>query len=63
VRSAAGAPRRATVAVPGAGRLTVEVFDATGRLVDRSRISSTRTKSGRALSVRVLPGGFTLARR
>ena len=58
VRSAAGTSRRTSVMVPGSGPATVEVYDDAGRRV-------TRSSAGRqaSVSVRVLPGGFTLVLR
>jgi hypothetical protein len=57
LRSAARVPVRATVSVPGAGRATVEIYNAAGRLAARSYADDT------AVVARVLPGGFTVVRR
>jgi hypothetical protein len=50
----------ATVAVPGHGRLVVEVYDRTGALRDRSQPGSAGTQT---VNVHVLAGGFTVVAR
>ncbi len=54
LHSAADSTRTVTVDAPGAGPVVVEVHDATGELVRRSEAGPG------AVTVRVLPGGFTL---
>jgi hypothetical protein len=58
LRSAATTPLSTTVAVPGSGPATVEVYDGAGRLVG----ASTSKASG-AVPVTVVAGGFTIVRR
>jgi hypothetical protein len=58
LRSAATTPLSTTVAVPGTGPATVEVYDGSGRLV-RARTS----KGAGAVPVTVVAGGFTIVRR
>lgn len=57
VRSFATAPRRAVVAVPGTGQASVEVYDASGRLV-----LAHRSADG-SVSMVLPPGGFAVVRR
>lgn len=57
LRSAARAPKTASVTLPGHGPATVEVYDARGVLQSRY------TATGTVVSVSVLPAGFTIVRR
>jgi hypothetical protein len=60
LRSADTSATWATVAVPGHGKLAVEVYDSTGALRERSQPGSAGTLT---VNVHVLAGGFTLVRR
>jgi hypothetical protein len=57
VRSFAATPRKAAIAVPGAGRALVSVSDHTGRLLTRYAVS------GSVVHIVVPPGGFVTVRR
>jgi len=57
VRSFATAPRRAAVVVPGTGQASVEVYDASGRLV------LAHESAQRSVSMVLPPGGFAVVRR
>lgn len=57
VRSFATAPRRAEVAVPGTGRASVEIYDASGRLV------YAHGSAEGSVSMVLPPGGFAVVRR
>ena len=58
LRSAATTERSTTVAVPGSGAATVEVYDGAGRLV-----RTTQRRGAGAVPVTVVAGGFTIVRR
>jgi hypothetical protein len=60
LRSADTSANWTTVAVPGHGRLAVEVYDSTGALRERSQPGSATTQT---VTVHVLAGGFTLVAR
>ena len=60
LRSADTSDNWATVAVPGHGKLLVEVYDSTGALREQSQSGSANTAT---VNVHVLAGGFTLVRR
>jgi hypothetical protein len=57
VRSFASEPRKAAIAVPGAGPAQATSYDTAGRLVARAR------GSGTTVSIVVAPGGFAIALR
>ncbi len=58
LRSAATSTSQAGVAVPGGGPVTIEQYDGSGRLVAEST-----TGASRKVTVTVLAGGFSIARR
>lgn len=60
LRSADTSANWAIVAVPGHGKLVVEVYDSTGTLRERSQPGAAGTLT---VNVHVLPGGFSLVRR